>query len=68
MCSSDLGIRQFTAGTGGSDLYAMVNRKANSEALLSSHGVLTLTLRDGGYDWTFVPVSGAGDRGSASCH
>ena len=62
------GIRQFTAGTDGSDLYAIANRKVNSEVLLSGHCVLTLTLRDGGYDWTFVPVSGAGDRGSARCH
>jgi hypothetical protein len=30
--------------------------------------VLRLALKAGGYDWTFIPVSGAGDSGSATCH
>jgi len=30
--------------------------------------VLKLSLKATGYDWTFVPVSGVGDSGSASCH
>ena len=44
---------------------------ANSERRSSAaFGVLGLTLRDGGYDWEFVPVAGATftDRGSAACH
>jgi len=35
---------------------------------LSTNGVLRLALKAGGYDWTFIPVSGAGDSGSAACH
>ena len=35
----------------------------------STHGVLALTLRDGGYDWRFVPVAGGmfSDTGTAEC-
>jgi hypothetical protein len=33
-------------------------------------GVLKLTLRDGGYDWQFLPVAGQTftDTGSGTCH
>ena len=30
--------------------------------------VLKLELKAGGYDWNFIPVSGAGDSGSGTCH
>ena len=62
------GIREFVVGTGGAPPYPFVNVKANSEARLSTLGVLKLSLKATGYDWTFVPVSGAGDSGSGSCH
>ena len=62
------GIREFVAGTGGAPPYPFVDIKANSEARLSTVGVLKLALKAGGYDWSFIPVSGVGDSGSASCH
>ena len=62
------GIRQFVAGTGGAALYPFPTVRPNSEARVSAHGVLKLTLRSGGYDWEFVTVSGVGDFGTASCH
>jgi hypothetical protein len=62
------GIREFVVGTGGAPPYPFVDVKPNSEARLSTNGVLRLALKAGGYDWGFIPVSGAGDSGSASCH
>lgn len=62
------GIREFVVGTGGAPPYPFVDIKENSEARLSTVGVLKLTLKGTGYDWTFVPVSGAGDSGSGVCH
>ncbi len=62
------GIREFIAGTGGAPPYTFVDVKPNSEARLSTVGVLKLALKAGGYDWNFIPVSGAGDSGSGSCH
>ena len=62
------GIREFVVGTGGAPPYPFVDVKENSEARLSTLGVLKLSLKAGGYDWTFIPVNGVGDSGSASCH
>ncbi len=62
------GIREFIVGTGGAPPYPFVDVKPNSEARLSTNGVLKLALKAGGYDWNFVPISGAGDSGSTSCH
>jgi Big-like domain-containing protein/calcineurin-like phosphoesterase family protein len=66
------GIRQFTVGTGGAGLYSFkASPEPNSEARNNtSMGVLKLTLRDGGYDWLFVPVAGSSftDSGSGTCH
>ena len=62
------GIREFIAGTGGAPPYPFVDVKPNSEVRLSTVGVLKLALKAGGYDWNFIPVSGAGDSGSGSCH
>jgi hypothetical protein len=65
------GIRQFVAGTGGAGLYGISDDPAqNSLVRSSTYGVLRLRLREGGYDWRFLPVAGASftDQGSASCH
>lgn len=63
------GIRQFIVGTGGVPLYDAGPRRANSEVLLKTWGVLKLTLNDGGYSWDFIPVgSGSHDVGSGVCH
>ena len=62
------GIRQFIAGTGGALLYNFVTVRANSEMRISAFGVLKLTLEADRYDWDFIPVSGAGDRGNDVCH
>ena len=64
----DRGIRQFTAGTGGAPLYQFAAPRPNSEARISAFGVLKLTLRPDGYDWEFMPVSGARDAGAGNCH
>jgi len=54
------GARQVVAGTGGKSLYdtgpPMPRRAAASS---STHGVIELTLRAGGYDLRFVPVAGS---------
>jgi calcineurin-like phosphoesterase family protein len=62
------GIREFVVGTGGAPPYAFVDVKPNSEVRLSNRGVLRLALKAGGYDWTFIPISGFGDAGSGTCH
>jgi hypothetical protein len=64
------GIRQFTVGTGGAELYSFGTIAANSEARASVHGVLKLTLQSAGYTWEFIPVAGQSfrDSGSGSCH
>src|SRR5438105_3784730 len=62
------GIRQFTVGTGGAPLYDLVRIAANSEVRIKAFGVLKLTLSAESYQWEFIPVSGAGDSGTGSCH
>jgi acid phosphatase type 7 len=64
------GIRQFTVGTGGCYLYKVEHLQPNSEVQGIAHGVLKLTLREGGYDWQFVPIAGDSfsDSGSGTCH
>lgn len=64
------GIRQFVVGTGGTGLRGFNDPVANSELRLAvAHGLLELTLRDGSYEWRFIPTSGdVSDRGTASCH
>lgn len=63
------GVRQFTAGTGGKDLYEFGSPIDGSEARDNHHfGVLRLTLDDHGYDWSFVAEDGAViDQGSDDC-
>jgi hypothetical protein len=62
------GIREFIAGTGGAVLYQPITVKPNSERRLTAFGVLKLTLQAESYQWEFIPVSGAGDSGSGTCH
>jgi 3',5'-cyclic AMP phosphodiesterase CpdA len=64
------GIRQFTVGTGGSELYPFNAPLPNSEARASVHGVLKLSLTTTGYSWEFIPVAGQAfsDAGSGTCH
>ena len=65
------GIREFVVGTGGAGLYGFGTPGPNSEIRNgSTHGVLKLTLHQGSYEWSFVPVPGDifTDSGSGSCH
>jgi acid phosphatase type 7 len=65
----DRGMREFVVGTGGTPLRPFDDPVANSELRALTHGVFKLTLRDGSYDWEFIPVSGDfRDGGTAFCH
>jgi hypothetical protein len=62
------GIRQFTAGTGGAELYNLARLSANSEERLVKHGVIRFILRPAQVDWEFLAVDGSvGDRGLDTC-
>lgn len=64
------GMVEFVVGTGGGALRAFASTLPNSLVRdHSTHGVLKLTLRAGGYDFEFVPVSGTTfrDAGSDTC-
>jgi acid phosphatase type 7 len=65
------GIRQFVVGTGGGPHDRFQGSTApNSEIRKAdTWGVLQMTLRDGSYDWRFVPVAGDpfADSGSDTC-
>jgi hypothetical protein len=64
------GIRQFTVGTGGAELYGFGTPAPNSEVRGSVHGVLKLSLQASSYAWEFVPVAGQSfrDGGTGTCH
>jgi hypothetical protein len=64
------GIREFVVGTGGTPLRKFEQPVANSELRAAVvHGVFKLTLREGSYDWQFIPVNGEfHDGGTAFCH
>ena len=70
------GMREFVVGTGGKDLYEIHAVKAGSEVRnASTFGVLVVDLRDGSYDWRFVPAevpadeaSNFTDAGTTRCH
>jgi len=63
------GMRQFVVGTGGAPLRRFGEIRPGSEARnAETYGALRLTLRDGGYDWAFVPVDGQTFRDSGSGH
>jgi hypothetical protein len=66
------GIREFVVGTGGRSVnpsHAVPGQEIHDN---TSYGVLRMTLRDGGYDWNFMPAPGqAGtftDSGGDVCH
>jgi hypothetical protein len=64
------GMIQFVVGTGGRSLYAFDPILPTSAAHdNSTFGVLRLTLGDGSYEWTFIPVEGGTytDAGAAAC-
>jgi len=67
------GIRQFVVGTGGRSHYSFAEGAIhpNTEARDDqTFGVLKLTLRDGSYEWEFLPEAGKtfSDAGQADCH
>ena len=64
------GLREFVAGTGGHSHQRTVAPEPFSEFRTArDFGVLRLTLRPDGYDWTFVAEGGVPvDAGSAACH
>ena len=66
------GIKSFIVVTGGRSLYPLT-RPADPASELrrnDSYGLLMLTLRDGSYDWRFVPAPGSTltDAGTGQCH
>jgi len=67
----ELGMRQFTVGTGGHGVETFGTQVANSEVRASGpYGVLKLTLESGAYTWALVPVAGESftDAGRGTCH
>src|SRR5687767_3206420 len=64
------GIRQFTVGTGGYQLYSAERVAPNSEVLIDDAlGVVELTLQPESYEWQFLTVDGAAaDTGTGACH
>ena len=64
------GLRQFTVGTGGKQLYEAERVAPNSEVRIDdAFGVLSMTLRSDGYEWSFVTPDGTeADSGSGRCH
>jgi hypothetical protein len=64
------GIRSFVVGTGGRSHYPVLRRLPASRAVnWTTFGILRLTLRDGGYDWRFLPAEGRQytDAGRGTC-
>jgi len=65
------GIRQFVVGTGGHSHSNLRWPTATSEVSNNdTFGILEVRLREGAYDWTFLPEAGGTftDSGSGSCH
>ena len=68
--TAEEGMAEFVVGTGGRDLRGFNDAKPNSEVRWNdSFGVLALTLRADGYDWSFHGTPGTPDvdAGSAPC-
>jgi hypothetical protein len=62
------GLRQFTAGTGGAELYRFVGRAPNSEVRITQFGIIRLTLQPAGYQWEFLTIDGSiPDSGTETC-
>lgn len=68
------GLRSFVVGTGGAGFHTSFggpHESAVETRVVDTHGVLELTLAEGGYRWRFVAVDGTvppGASGSAACH
>lgn len=64
------GIRQFTVGTGGAELYPQTSVHPRSEVVIDdAFGVLRLELSADAYAWSFVTLGGVeADAGSGTCH
>jgi calcineurin-like phosphoesterase family protein len=64
------GIREFVVGTGGRSHYAVRAIPGQEAANADTFGVLWMTLRDRGYEWSFVPETGKlfTDSGTDLCH
>jgi hypothetical protein len=65
------GIREFVAGTGGSNHTSLASLAPNSEIFnQDTFGVLKVSLHSDSYDWQFVPESGKTftDSGTTQCH
>jgi len=65
------GIREFVIGTGGASPYLFGTPKPNSEYRLeNTFGVIRFELREGSYEWEFIPStpSGLWDSGHALCN
>ena len=64
------GIRSFVVGTGGATPDGLGSNPNVEAANTGTAGVLKLTLKQGGYNWQFVPVPGKTftDSGSGTCH
>jgi hypothetical protein len=62
------GVRQFTVGTGGADLYNFVRNARNSEERIMRYGVARFTLRPAQVDWEFIGLDGTVlDSGLDTC-
>ena len=62
------GVRQFTVGTGGADLYNFVRITRNSEERIMRYGVARFTLRPARMDWEFIGLDGTVlDSGLDTC-
>lgn len=62
------GIRQFTAGTGGAELYSFVRAAPNSEARIMRFGVVRFILKPAQVEWSFYGIDGSvTDAGLDTC-
>lgn len=68
--ASEEGIRQFTIGTGGKELYRIKKETPNREFVADRNfGVLFLNLREDSYAWEFKTIAGEIlDAGEGVCH
>jgi acid phosphatase type 7 len=64
------GLREFVVGSGGRSHYRVTPSARTQAYTDATFGVLELTLRRTGYDWSFRPEAGGRwtDTGSAGCH
>jgi PKD repeat protein len=69
---NSFGIPQFAVGTGGGEGLYQFGPTAPNLVVRDNQtfGVIKFTLRNGGYDWQFLPVPGGtfSDAGSGNCH